>query len=794
MHLVVDLQGAQAPGRYPDVRRATLSLASALMRNASTHRVTFVLNGLFPETIEPLTEALSVTAPGHHIRIWQAMGPTAEANLENQWRREVSERLREAFIATLRPDVVLMTGCFDGYRDDGVWSIDLLASRIPAAAVLFTPMSLSDPTAQRQRDFSEQAWYQRRLDTLARCRKIFAVTEQARRELAEALNIDADRIAALGVAQEASYSWDDSARLIWQQLSALRGAIHEAASPLLNVDRTGIFHKRSLKILVTKLDHLGDFLLSVPALAKLRARYPDAAIDIVVGSWNVGAARALNLFRNVHAFDYFKRKSSEKASLNDAELSALLRALDVYDMAIDLRRQPDSRFLLVQTNAQLKIGYQTLDPAIDQGLDIMLRVYKEGAHIRTPMNSIPIGKQILRLVDALPADVNDFVSLPDIAVGVARQRGRVAIFPKAGTDAREWDPQNVRQLVGAFLASVAVTDVQIFFVNKAEAAQYGFESGTRLTVHVGLDFSSLTKLLASSNLCIANNSGGIHLASYLGVPTIGIYSGHELSAEWGPQFHDSIVIHRGATCAPCHLGTKADCPYDNFCLGDISADDVYRKSLEVLAGTADGAALQCSDDDIVRGLIADLGGRLPAGDRQSWLAVSRVIALNHPAYSALTDADAACDRMVNTAINHHSRAIEWVGFSAAERDFRWTDGNAATMQFYVEGEDDVPATARLLLFFDTYKRQRIGVSFNGLHARDVVRSGRRILLAVPVSNLRNGLNRLELQLPDARSPGHGDPRLLGLAVRKLKIAVDAADGAVILGPGARWRDSLIRWR
>jgi ADP-heptose:LPS heptosyltransferase/glycosyltransferase involved in cell wall biosynthesis len=981
MHLVVDMQGAQAAGRGTDIQRSILSLARALVRTAGANRVTLVLNSLFPHSIKPIVAAMSGVLPDKHIRIWRAIGPTGEENLDNKSRREVAERLREAFIATLRPDVVLITGCFEGYDNNAIFSTALLAASIPTIAVLFDPLPKSDAVARMQPAFCAQAWHLRRLDLLAKCRRILAVSEESRREMVTTLKFDADavgvfsggcessfrdlalsaqekqriralrgihkpfvlhtsgggapgnalsfvqyfaqlepalaiqyqlafaggyapeeienlrsaariaglpedcvcftgevaeaelanlynasalcvfparyagfrlsileamtcgapaiaantactrelfgselglfdptdvgattaklragltdetfrtRLATLGKERAARTSLDQSAEHLWKESLELRGASLGPASSLVNVDRTGIFRKRHLKILVTKLDHLGDFILSIPALAKLRAKYPDALIDIVVGSWNAQITRELNLFRNIHFFDFFKRKSSEKAVANDRELSTLLQSLDSYDMAIDLRRQPDSRFLLVKTNADVKVGYQTFDESIDEHLDIMLRAFKEGAHIRTPLNKTPISKQILRLVDALPADANDFVSLPEIAVGAIPEQGRVSIFPKAGTEAREWDPLRVRQLVDQFLATPEIKDLQIFFVNKTDAAKYAFPESDRLKVNIGLEFSSLSRLLASSNLCIANNSGGIHLASYLGVPTIGIYSGHELSVEWGPQFHESVVIHRGATCAPCHLGRKEDCPYDNFCLGDISLDDVYRKSMEAIGSgkfhaevkedSAQDIGLQRSDDEIVRNLIESLGQLLSASDRHVWLDVSAVIAYNHPSYSV------ASNNILNTALDHKSKLLEWLGFSSAEPAFRWTDGTTATIQFYLEDAAQVSSEGRILLVHDAYKRQHLSAIFNGIHVYDGVRAGRRLLLTIPVKNLRFGLNRLELHLPDATSPGNGDGRLLGIAVRKLKIVVEDESLSLVRRRVSRWKDSRIQGR
>jgi ADP-heptose:LPS heptosyltransferase len=985
MHLVLDMQGAQVRGRYPEACRAVLALVRALARTSGENRITLVLSGLFPETIQPIIAALAGAISENDIRIWQGIGPTADANLENTWCREVSERLREAFLATLRPDVVLVTNCFEGYDNDAIFTVDL-ATKIPTAALILAPLPQFDRAAQQTWNFAEDSWYRRRLASLAKCGRILAATESSRRELATALHFEVNRVINVGLAGEPSFrdlglteeerihiraahgmqrpcilhagcanspefaatlvkawlqleqtikdryqlafignyrpqdigklqalassgglnegdicflgdlsepdlirlynacallvlpplsnglylpaieamacglpvvaantadalevlgldaalfdplsinavteklrdaltdaslrsqlivrgklreaevSGNQSARLIWRELVKLRGVSYRAASPLVNVDRSGIFRKRHLKILVTKLDHLGDFILSIPALSKLRARYPDAEIDIVVGSWNIALVKTLKYFRNVFAFDFFKRKSSEQASASNAELSTLLQAMDVYDFAIDLRRQPDSRFFLLKVNAHLRIGYQTFDQSIDERLDIMLRAYKEGAHVRTPHNQTPISKQILHLVDALPADVNDFVSLPEISGGARREPGRVAIFPKAGTDAREWDPEKIRQLVDKFLALPAVKDLQLFFISEAEAAQYGFAESARMKVNIGLGFPELVQLLASSNLCIANNSGGVHLASYLGVPTIGIFSGHELSAEWGPQFHDSVVIHRGASCAPCHLGSKADCPYDNFCLRDIAVEDVFRKSMEVLAANIveiDGPALstasvglQRSDEEIVRHLIAELGALSNPDGPQRLLQVSTIIAHNHPTYSSLSDTDFAYDKLVNTILNHRSTAIEWVGFGSAEREYRWTDGRQAAMHFYLEGEIEVPPFARLLLVFDTYKRQRVGVKFNSMQVCNVEKSGKRILLSLPVKNLRYGLNRLELLLPDAVSPGTTDTRELGMAVRTLKIVVED-ENASIFRRTARWADPLIRLR
>ncbi len=988
MHLVIDMQGAQTGSRFRGIGRLTLSLVKAIVRHRGEHQVTLLLSGLFPDSIAPLRTEFAGLLPEQAIHVWYGIGPTRAIHAENNERREVSEKLREASLASLRPDAVLITSLFEGYVDNAVYSIGSLATVIPTAAIFYDLIPLTRPGPEFQSNIFQQAWYRRKLGTLKKCQRLLAISEYSRREaitelgldpgcidtiscgcdpsfrnlaltaeeknavcatydirkpfimyagggdvsknlgrlilgfarlpvdlrdeyelvfvgkfephdidklqaiarvsgmnaddlrfsgyvpdedlirlynscslfafpslhegfglppleamacgapviasnstsVAEVVGLDealfdplsidgitdklhvalADvqfrlRLIAHGKVQAQAYTWDEGAKRAWKSLQALRSPSREAAASLLNVDRTGIFAQRPLQILVTKLDHLGDFLLSVPALAKLRARYPDAQIDIVVGNWNVALARQLGIFREVYAFDYFRRKSASKPSAKDEELSVLLHTLGAYDIAIDLRRQPESRFLLVKSDAALKVGYQTFDAAIDSQMNVMLRSYKEGAHIRTPLNKTPMTLQLVRLVDALPADVNDFVSLPPLTGATARVPGRIAIFPKAGMDVREWGRGRFTELVQKFLETLPAANIHVFFVSTGEAAEYGFAENSSLQMHIGLEFSALTALLASSSLCVANNSGGIHLASYLGVPVIGIYSGHEMAAEWGPQFNDSVVIHRNAECSPCHLGSKADCAYGNFCLEDISVDAVYRKCMEMLAtgkslatklGTTStqGVSLQLNEDAIVKDLIAGLTSHLDATGKQFWVDVSIAISRNHPSYSMMRESDLAYSKIVNTDLDHRSRVIDWVGFSGAEPYYRWSDGSPAAMQFYVENDDGVPAGARLLLVLDTLGRQRIMARFNGICVYDSVKSGRRLLISLKVNNLRSGLNTLELTLPDATSPGTNDKRQLAVAVRKLRIVVADWTLSGIIRRGVRLNDSLIQWR
>ena len=116
----------------------------------------------------------------------------------------------------------------------------------------------------------------------------------------------------------------------------------------------------SRRILVLKLDHVGDFIVAIPVLEKLRALFAGSEITLVVGSWNEQMARSLGVADRVIAFDAFPRNSSEE-EVDVPGKTPLFKALitEDYDLAIDLRVDIDARFLLRHVNAALRAGIGT---------------------------------------------------------------------------------------------------------------------------------------------------------------------------------------------------------------------------------------------------------------------------------------------------------------------------------------------------------------------------------------------------------------------------------------------------
>jgi SAM-dependent methyltransferase len=126
-------------------------------------------------------------------------------------------------------------------------------------------------------------------------------------------------------------------------------------------------------IIVFKMDHLGDFVLASPSLASVRRAFPDAQITFVCGEWNAAAARQMQLFDEVISFSLFERNAALNGvtSLEDrfATLRKLLKGRS-FDLAVDLRVDPDTRAVLKHINARIRAGFG--NPREFEFLDIAL--------------------------------------------------------------------------------------------------------------------------------------------------------------------------------------------------------------------------------------------------------------------------------------------------------------------------------------------------------------------------------------------------------------------------------------
>lgn len=182
MRIVIDMQGAQTESRYRGIGRYTMSFANAVVRNKGEHDIILALNGMFPDTIESIRVAFDGLLPQENIRVWHAPGPVREGVQGNESRREVAELLREAFLASLQPDVVHITSLFEGFIDDAVTSIGRYDQKIPVTVSLYDLIPLLNPDHYFKPNPRYAQYYQRKLECVRQSAACLAISEFTRQE------------------------------------------------------------------------------------------------------------------------------------------------------------------------------------------------------------------------------------------------------------------------------------------------------------------------------------------------------------------------------------------------------------------------------------------------------------------------------------------------------------------------------------------------------------------------------------------------------------------------------------
>lgn len=194
MRIVIDMQGAQTESRFRGIGRYTLSLAQGIARNRGEHELILAVSGLFPDTIEPIRAAFDGLLPQENIRVWYAPGPVRECEPGNEHRREAAELIREAFLASLSPDVVHLTSLFEGYVDDAVTSMGRFASTIPVSVTVHDLMPLLNPDHYLQPNPDYKRYYLRKVDHLRKAALLLTISEHSRTEAISSLRLDGDRV------------------------------------------------------------------------------------------------------------------------------------------------------------------------------------------------------------------------------------------------------------------------------------------------------------------------------------------------------------------------------------------------------------------------------------------------------------------------------------------------------------------------------------------------------------------------------------------------------------------------
>ena len=92
------------------------------------------------------------------------------------------------------------------------------------------------------------------------------------------------------------------------------------------------------------------------------------------------------------------------------------------------------------------------------------------------------------------------------------------------------------------------------------------------------DLREAIALIARCDLFISNDSGLMHVAAALGIPTVAIF-GSTNTVTTAPVGEKTIIVRKEVACSPC---LKKTCPRDFACMDGITVGDVTAAAEELL--------------------------------------------------------------------------------------------------------------------------------------------------------------------------------------------------------------------
>lgn len=199
MRLVIDMQGAQSASRLRGIGRYTMSLVDKLITLAEGDELLLAFNGELDENLGDMLEFYSSRISSECIHVWGFCAPTRAIDPASTNRRSAAEQVFEGFIASLNPDVVLITSLFEGFVDDAAPSIGSLTGDALTGVILYDLIPLLHPVPYLE-DSAYREFYLAKLKKLRRADFLLAISESSRCEAIDHLSFEPDRVVNIATA------------------------------------------------------------------------------------------------------------------------------------------------------------------------------------------------------------------------------------------------------------------------------------------------------------------------------------------------------------------------------------------------------------------------------------------------------------------------------------------------------------------------------------------------------------------------------------------------------------------
>ncbi len=341
---------------------------------------------------------------------------------------------------------------------------------------------------------------------------------------------------------------------------------------------TGDAHLK--RILVRAPNWIGDAVMCLPALRALKALYPGADITVLA------RARVHAVFENnpdIKDIIEYDSTGMNKGIKGRIRISREIKKLG-FGLAVLFQNAFDAAFISFISRIPERVGYarDLRSPLLTMPIPITSEILKRhqvyyylniiealgGGPVRDPVPHIALSEE--EKVWAMEfLDKNGVWEKTLVGVGPGASYG----------PAKRWPPERFASALDRFADHL----VPVIFGGLEDMEACSDVSGRLRAKHLNLagmlDLRQFMAVLSETALFLTNDSGPMHIAAALSVPTIAIFGSTDRELT-GPVLKASVAITKNLACSPCF---KRECAFGHYeCLEAVSAEEVFTTGAELL--------------------------------------------------------------------------------------------------------------------------------------------------------------------------------------------------------------------
>lgn len=336
-------------------------------------------------------------------------------------------------------------------------------------------------------------------------------------------------------------------------------------------------------VLVMQTSFLGDSLLTLPLLRRLKESLPGAKLAVLT------LPKHADVFRGsewVDAVILDDKRGAHGGVRGPWKMAAELKARG-FDLAVIPHRSFRSALVAWLAGVPRRVGF-----ASSAGRFLLTDVVPFAWLTHDLERNLALARPLGG--DAAPAsgEARYVVPgpLPEALARALPPSARLAgVHPGAAWATKRWLPERYAELCRRLKAD-GLTPVLIGGPGDAAlGALIAKESGA-VDLVGRTDLAALKALMGRLSLFVTNDSGPMHLAAAAGVPVVAIFGATTRELGFFPYGAGHRVVEADLACRPCGLHGAKDCPEGHFlCMRLLTVDRVHAACRDAL-GAAKAAA------------------------------------------------------------------------------------------------------------------------------------------------------------------------------------------------------------